>query len=981
MTSPAPDPSRVAEVLDRALELPPDQRATYVRQAAAGDSALVLEVTSLLRALAGAGAFLSPSSLPNASSALPDPLADAVIGPYRVLGRIGEGGMGVVYRARDERLSRSVALKVLPHATALDPQRRARLEREARALAALNHPNIGAIYGIEDAPAVSGPVLVLELIHGETLATRLINGPLSLDESVHIASQVARALEAAHNAGVVHRDLKPANIVIDNDGLVKVLDFGLAKITDDHGELDAPPASGTGARFGTPLPAAGTPTLAPQLPSSPLLTQEGVVVGTVAYMSPEQARGRPADKRADLWAFGCVLFEMLAGRRAFPGDSVASVLDAVTAARVDWSALPPSTSPGVRRVLERCLRANPDSRLRDAGDARVELEEALISPPSKHARSPWPWAAAVVAVSGLMTGVTFTLRPQHIPEPRSASLIMPEGLFVAPSVGQPLRFTPDGQSVLFSAGPRSGAAFMYRRNLASFEVEPLNIPGGSPETSPSGNEFACLAEIGGGTGIFTFDSRTQKLLRQGPAVSFWMTGFAWVDEGHVLISDGSGDLKLWKTADSDASPFLREEGAWFSQPTRVPGRSAVLFTRLSVDGTGRRLSIEGTHLDNPERTEVIANASAPRLIGQDVLVFYRDGALWAIRFDPAHLRVSGTPVRVLEGLPPPTDLIPYVTYDVSSTGALAYVPGTTTYQATSIAWVDDKGTTTHLADFGKLVWAIRNSPDGRRAALTLRSSTEGFTSELRVVDLETSRSVVIASSRDGLGLPVWTRDGNWIIYNTPGRSDVTNSLWRVRSDGAAPPEFIRELADGIWCDPTDVTPDGQDIIAAVWTGKGTMTDLYLIPIDGSKPRRKLLPTDADRTNGRISPDGTLLVWAGGTDPAARPEVFVQPYPALDRLERVSLNGGFRVAWASQGHRLAYRYGDALHVVDIGGDLSVSRPIVSLESLPDSRFDCSPDGTSFLMAVPAGGSKPASMIQLEEGFERRVRAALKAANSR
>ncbi len=969
-TPPAiPNPSRVAEILDQALELPPDQRAAFVRAKANGDSALVHEVSSLMRALAGAGAFLAPVSAAAQTAAQ---LAGTTIGPYRVIDLIGEGGMGVVYRADDDRLGRSVALKVLPHATAMDPHRRARLEREARALAALNHPNIGAIYGIEDAPGASGPVLVLELVLGETLAVRLSRGAMPIDEAVHVACQIARAMEAAHDAGVIHRDLKPANIVLDDAGAVKVLDFGLAKLADAR--PDQEPAE-------TPalLPASGSRTSS-HAPLHIFATQAGVLVGTVAYMSPEQARGKPADKRADLWAFGCLLYEMLTGRRAFPGEAAPEVLEAIAHGRVDWNALPASTPAGVRRVIERCLRANPDTRLRDAGDARNELEEALAVPLPKPERSGWAWAAAGITLALLATAFYFASKSATPAPSRSVSIVLPEGLFVAPSAGQPLRFTQDGQSLLFSAGPRSGAGSLYRRPLSSFDIEPLNITAGSPDTSPAGTEFACLATIEGQTGLCIFDPATQKLLRRGPQVSYWMAGFAWIDADRVLFSDGTGDLKLWNIVNSEWPSVVQAKGAWFAQPVRIPGQTAALFTRIAVDEKGRRLSIEGMHLDSPGRTEVMTNASGPRVLGKDVLLFYRDAALWAIRFDPASLHVSGAPVRVLEGLPPPTDLVPFVTYDVSPTGALAYIPGTTTYQATSIAWVDDKGATTPILDFGKLVWAIRSSPDGRRVAVTLRSSNEGIASELQVLDLETARSVVITRSAEGMGLPIWTRDGNWIIYNTPGRSDVTNSLWRIRSDGATPPEFIREMADGVWCDPTDVTPDGKDIVAAVWTGKGTVTDLYLIPIDGTKPRRKLLPTDADRTNGRISPDGTMLVWAGGTDPAARPEVYVQPYPALDRLERVSLNGGFRVAWALSGRRLAYRYGDALNVVDISPDLAVSRPILSLESLPDSRFDASHDGTKFLMAVPAGGSKPASMIQLEEGFEQRVREALKKANA-
>ncbi|MFO0831217.1 MAG: protein kinase [Phycisphaerales bacterium] len=974
-TGPAPD--RVAEVLDRALELPPEQRAAFVREAAGGDTALVREVSSLLRALAGAGAFLS---LP--SGAGRDALVGASIGPYRVEGRIGEGGMGVVYRARDERLGRSVALKVLPQAVATDPARRARLEREARALAALNHPNIGAIYGLEDDPGASGPVLVLELVRGETLASRLAKGPLAMDEAVAVASQIARALEAAHNAGVVHRDLKPANVVIDDAGAVKVLDFGLAKLAE-RVDTEVPGSSLTvdGAGSGGPMGAPSSHAALDLPHADALATQEGMVVGTAAYMSPEQARGKVSDKRADLWAFGCVLFELASGRRAFPGNSVPEVLDAVIAGAVAWGSLPAGTPPGVRRVMERCLRVHPDARLRDAGDARVELEEAMAAPAAPRR---WGWwrvvgGAAVLLLAGVVGSVVSARPPASTPA-RSTSLVLPEGEFIAPSMSQPLRFTNGGEAVVLSAGPRRGSGMVYRRSLDSFTFERFEVEGVCLEPSPDGLKIAMWRRDASGDGngrLVVLDSRTMKVVVEGPAMRPYLGGLAWLDDRRIVCSVDKGVLKVWDTQEGGFEPLTHEETGYYTQPYRAPRGRGVLATRFVREGGGRSVGIDLVSLQDGSRAEVLPDAACPRMLGGDILLFYRDAGLWAAQLDESVRHVVGRPVRVLAGLPPASDPVPFTVYDVSPRGALAFIPGTTTYQATAIAWVDETGQASPIIGFNRPIWAVRLSHDGSRAVVV--TGEYGEQGELRVVDLGSNRDVSVASFAQNVGLPLWTRDDAYVVFNTKEANDTGHRLWRVRADGSAPPELLRVMPEGQWCDPTDVTPDGQDIIGAVFVGPGNVTDLFLIPFDGAKPMRKLLPTAGDRTNGRISPDGTVLVWAGSVSPGDRSEVYVQPYPALDRLVRVSQEGGFRVSWAAHGRRLAYRWGDSLNVVDIGPDLSVSRPLISLQDLPESRFDAAPEGTKFLMAAPTGGSKPANMIQLEEGFEQRVRAALRSAN--
>ncbi len=986
MSAQGATPSRVAELLDEALELPPEQRAAFVQRAAAGDSSLAREVNSLLNALSNAGGFLAPV---DPSHTVTDALEGATIGRYHVVERLGEGGMGVVYRARDDRLGRSVALKVLSNAAGLDPSRRARLDREARALASLNHPNIAAIYGIEDSPLTSGPVLVLELVHGETLGARLARARPTLEEAVSIACQIARALEAAHGTGVVHRDLKPANIVIADDGTVKVLDFGLAKVTDSR-TMDEPPST-LHSRTPTTIPSKATgsppasggsaaaPSRGSHLPSSsPLVTQEGLVVGTAAYMSPEQARGKFTDKRTDLWSFGCVLFEMLSGKRAFAGESAGAVIDAVIHGNVQWSDLPASTPPGIRRVLERCLRASPDTRLRDAGDARIELEEALSAPRASAARSYRGIAVALGIASLLLAGAAVILlnRRSISAPPRSLSFVLPEGLVAVPSISQPVRFSADGESLFLMAGPRRQPSSIYRRSLGSFDVRRYAIQGACMEPSPDGGRFACWSKVDGVTRLAVFDDVTEQLLATGPDANLWGGGLAWVDGDRLVISDTNGKLLLWDIGKDAVSQMIDPSGGDAYQPTAVLGAGAALYTRWTPSTTSGTASIYAVKLDTGGRTEVVSNAATPRVLGGDILLFTREGALWAMSFDPRTLRAKGAPVRVLDDLPPQTDYLTFMRYDVSRQGTLAYLPGTATYHTTAIGWVNDQGEATPIIDLQKSVWSVRLSHNGRYASVI----THGPTDEIHIVDLESHRDITVASRPRSLGLSVWTRDNTHVIFNaqTPG---APMTWWKVPADASAEPTLIRTFADKMWCDPTDVTLDNRFIIGALNPGVGEETDLYLFPMDPDAPMQKLLPTKGDRTNGRLSPDGSLLAWAGGLDGTTRPEVFVLPYPALNQQVRVSANGGFRLSWAGTGTRLAYRMSDSLEVVDIRTtpELSVSPPLISLQDLPEGRFDSSADGRKFLMALPEGGSKPITTVNIITGFEAQVREALKKAN--
>jgi eukaryotic-like serine/threonine-protein kinase len=571
------------------------------------------------------------------------------LGPYAVVAPLGAGGMGEVYRATDTRLGREVAVKVLPRDVAHDPDRLARFEREARLLASLNHSNIAAIYGIEQTDGL--PFLAMELVEGEDLAARLARGPVPLDEALPIARQIAQALEAAHDKGIVHRDLKPGNVKITPDGTVKVLDFGLAK----------------------PLPAHGSGATADRLHSatvtSPDMTAMGVVLGTAAYMAPEQARGRPIDKRADIWAFGVVLFEMLSGERAFAGDTLTDVLAAVVHTDPPWDRLPPTLPPVVRRLLRRCLAKNADERLHDIADARLEIDEALRpatesmigSQPAKDPTlrprlSGWHRAAlaggvALAAVAGLVIGRTSVPAPAAAgaePVRRLSITGVGWGEFDINEVAAAqnlLALSPDGSRLVYSA-VREGTRRLFLRELDAFESEPIKGTehGYGPFFSSDGQSVAFVA-----------DGRLKKVALSGGLPQAFGTapglgGGVWGADDSIVYSpmEGAG---LWKTSISGARPvaLLQPDTAGGEVgrglPRLLPGTGWLLFT-ASMGGRAARVGVY-----RPETAEsriLLEDANNAHYVPPDLLVYGRGTEIWASRFDAARAELVGAPRRVLE---------------------------------------------------------------------------------------------------------------------------------------------------------------------------------------------------------------------------------------------------------------------------------------------------------------------------------------------
>jgi serine/threonine protein kinase len=623
---------RVKELFHAALGREPHDRPTFLRDACGDDHALRAEVESLLDAHQRAGSFgeRPPVERSGAAAAFtPAVNRGARFGTYEIAECLGAGGMGEVYRARDRQLGRDVAIKVLPAAFVTDRERLARFEREARVLAALNHPHIGAIYGLENVNDVRA--LVLELVEGDTLADRIARGPLSLTDALPIARQIAEALEAAHEKGIVHRDLKPANIKITPAGTVKVLDFGLAKAGDGGG---------------------------PNLSQSPTLTiggtRDGILLGTAAYMSPEQARGQVVDKRTDIWAFGCVLYEMLTGHQAFTGEGISDHIAAILERDPDWKELPTSTPPGVHRLLRRCLQKDVKHRLHDIADARIEIndtsDQTATAAPTRTAG--WhPWAASISAlVTGALVSGVMLWRVKTPPSPQEASLAAPVARFaftlpsdeaaavVRSSEGAALAISPDGRYLAYVGGPRLQ---LYLRPIDRFDSKPLAGTEGAdnPFFSPDGQWLGFVAD------------RQLKRISLGGGAPFTICtviggvfGASWLADGTIIFAPsapghvvpGAGLLRVSADGGSPtAATGLREKETEPRWPEVLPGGNLVLY---SAAPAGTNWSSDATiyiqSLDTGERRPLVKGV-APHYLPTGHLVYTRSGTVFAMRFDLA----------------------------------------------------------------------------------------------------------------------------------------------------------------------------------------------------------------------------------------------------------------------------------------------------------------------------------------------------------
>ena len=842
------------------------------------------------------------------------------IGVYEVTGSLGAGGMGEVYRARDTRLGRDVALKILPDIFASDPERLARFEREAQVLAALNHPHIAAIYGLEESGGVRA--LVMELVDGETLAERVSARPLPVDEALTIARQIADALEAAHEQGVVHRDLKPANIKITSAGAVKVLDFGLAKLNDPNASSvsNVPNAS-------------MSPTLI-----SPAATTVGVLLGTAAYMAPEQARGRPTDRRVDVWAFGCVLFEMLSGQQAFAGSDVTEVLATVLKSDPEWKALPSSTPARVRAVLERCLQKDPKLRFRDIGDVRLALDGAFetaaaMTPAVVPAvRRTVFWPVAVVASALLAAGTTWFLgRPSPVPVPVTRfALVLPTGDQLPFAAGTMVGVSPDGQTLAYRAA-RGGNIRLFVRRVDQAEAVLVGdpTPGEAPFFSPDGEWVA----------YFSGNALRKVSVRGGPAETIApmtdnIRGGDWSPDGTIALA-GAALATVPATGGTLTTLATAPTGRRFWYPQIIAGGRAILYTSSFPRPDAG--DIEVFDVESKTSRKLLAGV-ASRLLPTGHLVFIRSGTLWGVKFDESSLQVQGTPVPIVEGVR--VEGGGAVQYNVARDGTLMYIAGANS-TTTQLLWIDRSGREAPVPVPPRAYFSVRLDPTSSQAALDVREQgTDG--SDIWVLPLGRQTPTRVTFDPGDDSLPTWTPDGRLVYISTRG---AMLALYSQAANGTGSATKITADPGG-GLDQPSVSPDGKFVVAR------SNEDIIIASIDG-KTVRKLIEGPFRERNPEISRDGRWIAYQ--SDESGVGEVYVRPFPDTDKGRWQVSEGGTRPVWAHNGKELFYLGPETMVMsvtFSVSGTAFVSsapQPIVRLPQAPGAHrgFDVSGDDRRFL----------------------------------
>ena len=832
------------------------------------------------------------------------------IGAYEIVSIVGAGGMGEVYRARDPKLQRDVALKILPEIFASDPDRLARFEREARTLASLSHPHVAGIYGFEQCDGVHA--LALEFVPGETLADLIARGPIPIEEALPIARQIAEALEAAHEQGIIHRDLKPANIKIALHSVVKVLDFGLAKLIDPPGAA----------------PTSTSPSLSPTITSAAVMTQAGMLLGTAAYMAPEQAKGKPADRRSDIWAFGCILFEMLTGARAFEGEDVSETLASILRSEPRISELPADTPMAVRRMLHRCLQKDPRRRLQHIGDARLELAEAnehQLEPTQASTSSRVPFWTLL---AGTMAGVVATASVMWVLQPRVAAtpvvrfqVSVPDSTPLEILPGGGVALSPDGRTLLYvSSKPR---VIMRRyRDVLGFEAVPDTEDGRAPFFSPDGAWIGFFAgvqlrkvPVTGGVAITICDVPDGATAAWGPDDTIV------VARDHLYRVPASGG-NLTLVVDSSGDPF--------AEPVFVRDSETILVRR----GAPSQWRIDAVELGTG-RIHRLLEGSSPKLASTGDLLFLRRGGIWATRFDVARLAVYGPPVPLI---PSVSQVVPRgALFDTARDGSLAYVPGLGENSA-SLVWLDRTGQPSPALKDRLAFQSPRLSPDGKRVALSI-------VPDVWIYELERGSRTRLTT--EGISRrSVWSWDGAQIAtYSTPPGSNQQD-LFVVPSSGGPSKRLLAR--PGLQY-PDTWSKDGRFLVFEDGEqGGGSRRDLWLLPIGGEP--QPLLSTRFYERGAVISPDGDWLAFV--TDESGRAEVYVQRFPGSGPKLPVSNNGGVQPMWARSGRELFYREGEALMAVSfqpqppaIGAPTKLfEMPAINYGFDPNfADYDVAPDG--------------------------------------
>ncbi len=905
------------------------------------------------------------------------------LGSYEIQSSLGAGGMGEVYRARDSNLGREVALKVLPAEFASDPERMARFAREAQVLASLNHPNIAHIYGLEDSGGVRA--LVMELVEGATLAQHIRQGALPLDESLAIARQIAGALEYAHEQGIVHRDLKPANVKVTPDGTVKVLDFGLAKAVENT------PATEN---------VSNSPTL------SMAATRVGVILGTAAYMSPEQAKGKNVDRRADIWAFGVVLYEMLAGKQLYEGETVPETLAHVITKEPAWDSLPRSTPTAIRHLLERCLTKDPKTRLQAVGEARIIIERYLansaastasiervtVEQPARRQALPWTIACMLAITVGVMSWLLW--RPSSVPgNPMrfSAEIGARAELVFA---GAAVVVSPDGSKFVFRASEigQNEKTRLYIRQRDQLQATPLAGTEDARDQffSPDGQWIAFFA-----------DGKLKKIRAQGGTVVTLCDapldrGGAWSEDGTIIFAAGTREgLSKVPEAGGKPEPLTKLDESkgeithrW---PQVLPGGNAILFTAHDNNIGFDNANIVVQILKTGERKIVHQGGTYARYAPSGHLLYAHQGTIFAARFDLGRLEVTGPSVPFLEHVLTGS-MSGYAQFDFSKTGTLLYVEGEDISIPATIDWMDKEGKFQPLRAALGDYYDLRFSPDGKRLAFTVR---DRGTSDIWVYDWQRDTMSRLTFGPGNSSWPVWTPDGQRIAFTSDREGPKPGMYW-VRADGTGQVDRLLDNKDEQI--PSSFSPDGK-FLAFTELSPGTNWDIWILPLEGDEksgwtpgtPRPFLKTPDLEFTPA-FSPDGRWLAYMSiDATTTNSVEVYVRPFPGPGGNWQISNGGGSFPTWSKDGKELFFRPADGHHIMVatyrvVGDSFQADKPQLWSPGQfvyrgPWRNFDLAPDGKRFAVtnrpqsqenagphAVPYSAAKNDKFVVLLNAFD-------------
>jgi len=949
---------RARQILNEALEREPDARARFLAEVCSGDEILRQEVETLVMAHEQAGSFLD---VPVAKAGLHADVrlaAGTKLGIYEVRALIGAGGMGEVYQATDSRLGRSVAIKLLPAGFAQDAERIARFEREARVLASLNHPNIAAIYGLEESGEKR--FFVMELVPGETLSEKIKRGAIPIEETLRIAAQIAEALEAAHEKGVVHRDLKPANIHVTPDGKVKVLDFGLAKVWDGapHSDLS------------------GLPTVTAVDPG------ERTVLGTPAYMSPEQARGQSLDRRTDIWAFGCVLYEMLTGSRAFEGADVGDTLAAVLRGEPDWAALPATVPAAVRTLIHRCLEKDGRQRIADISVALFVLDDlagvasATLSGTSA-AIAPRPplWRRIAILSAAWLVGVAMAggavwFAVHSTAAPRVSRLLITPPSAAALSIGAlgpNVAITPDGTRVVYS-GPNNKALFVR----ALDQMDATSLTGLGDPYGPF------VSWDGKWIGFFDGVTAMKKVaITGGPAVTLGRpdsiaSGTSWGPDGTIIYATVNRTTGLLRISDAGGEPTVltrpnraggEDDHLW---PEILPGGQAVLFTITATTGGPDQAQVAVLDLRTGTQTVLIRGGSHARYVSSGHLVYAAAGRLHTVAFDLARLAVVGTPVTVQPEVP--TD----AGWAVAADGTLVYLSGGVSAVERSLVWVDRQGHETPIPAPPRNYAFPRISPDGTRFALYIPDQ------EIDIWLWDLARAALTRATFDPAPevFPVWPPDGRRLFFSS-ARAGAVN-LFAQAADGSG--DVTQLLKSPNVHHATSVSPDGTRLVFTE-IAPATGPDVMQLRLDGSHAVTPLVQTPFSERNGEVSPDGRWLAYEGND--SGRFNIYVRRFPDVSSgYWQVSTDGGTRPLWARNSQEMFYlSLTGALMRVGVapGPTWAGTAPTKLFEgsygAAPNQygrTYDIAPDGKRFLMIKPVSSANqttvPPSLVVVQNWGE-------------